>query len=365
MKRVIASPGEYVQGKGELGHLADYYGQLGTKGAYVLVDKFIYEHYLDEIVSSFEAEDVPYQAVVFGGECSDAEIRRHVEALGEADVVIGIGGGKTLDTAKGVAHYAGIPDIIVPTAASTDAPCSRLAVVYTESHEFDHYMPLDANPSMVVVDTDVIAHAPVRFLMAGIGDAMATYYEADACRRSNAVTMVGGHVSLGAFALATLCRDTLLADGLKAKAAAESHVVTPAFENVVEANTYLSSIGFESSGLAAAHAIHDGLTVLEETHRFLHGEKVAFGTVCQLVLENKPIEELTRIITFLHACDLPVCMHDLGIDGCSDEQLLHAAEGACAPNDTMGNMPFGVTPEDVVAAMKVADTMAELVLGAS
>lgn len=362
MKRVIASPGSYIQGKGEFAALATYYAQLGKAGAYILIDKFIYDNYLDEIVSGFKAGNVPYTAVVFGGECSDIEIKKHVANLGDCDAVIGIGGGKTLDTAKGVAHYANIPDMIVPTAASTDAPCSRLAVVYTESHEFDRYLPLNSNPSMVVVDTNVIAHAPVRFLMAGIGDAMATWYEADACRRSNAVTMVGGHVSLGAFALATLCRDTLLADGLQAKAAAQAHVVTPALENVIEANTYLSSIGFESSGLAAAHAIHDGLTTLESTHKFLHGEKVAFGTVCQLVLENKPMEELSRIVTFLHACDLPVCLNDLGISGCSDAELLEAAKGACAPSDTMGNMPFEVTPEDVVAAMPTTDALAELIL---
>lgn len=144
--------------------------------------------------------------------------------------------------------------------------------------------------------------------------------------------------------------------------AASQHVVTPALENIIEANTYLSSIGFESSGLAAAHAIHDGLTVLEETHRFLHGEKVAFGTVTQLILENKPMEELSEIVVFLHKCGLPVCMKDLGIDQCSDEDLLRAAKEACAPNDTMGNMPFAVIPEDVVAAMKATDGVTEMIL---
>lgn len=144
--------------------------------------------------------------------------------------------------------------------------------------------------------------------------------------------------------------------------AASQHVVTPALENIIEANTYLSSIGFESSGLAAAHAIHDGLTVLEETHRFLHGEKVAFGTVTQLILENKPMEELSEIVVFLHKCGLPVCMKDLGIDRCSDENLLRAAKEACAPNDTMGNMPFAVIPEDVVAAMKATDGVTEMIL---
>lgn len=362
MKRMIASPGAYIQGKGELSSLAENYRQLGSKGAYILIDSFIYDHYLDQIESSFKKNGVPYQSVVFGGECSMAEIHKHENQLGDCDVIIGIGGGKTLDTAKGIGYYAGIPDIIVPTAASSDAPCSRLAVVYTEDHEFDQYLPLNANPSMVIVDTEIIAGAPARSLMAGIGDAMATFFEADACRRANAVTMTGGHVSLGAFALATLCKDTLLRDGLQAKFAAAQHVVTPALENVVEANTYLSSIGFESSGLAAAHAIHDGLTVLEETHKFLHGEKVAFGTVTQLILEDKPLAELKEIIIFQHQCGLPVCMKDLGIENCSDEQLLKAAEIACAPDDTMKNMPFTVEPADIVAAMKTTDALAEMFL---
>ena len=242
---------------------------------------------------------MPYTAVVFGGECSDVEIKKHQDHLDSANVILGIGGGKTLDTTKAVAYHTGIPMIIVPTAASSDAPCSRLSVVYTEDHEFDHYLPLNKNPDMVIMDTEIIAKAPVRFLMAGIGDALATYYEAVASVQSDAVTMAGGHATKAAITLAKLCRDTLLEDGLKAKAAAESGVSTKALENIVEANTYLSGIGFESSGLAAAHAIHNGLTVLNETHGLLHGEKVTFGLICQLVLENTDQERIRKDHCFL------------------------------------------------------------------
>lgn len=111
------------------------------------------------------------------------EINRHKNDLGECDVVIGIGGGKTLDTAKVVSYYAHLPVIIVPTVASSDAPCSRLSVIYTESGAFEQYLPLTANPDIVIMDTEIIAKAPVRFLMAGIGDALATYYEASACEK--------------------------------------------------------------------------------------------------------------------------------------------------------------------------------------
>lgn len=359
MKKIICSPGSYIQGNDEIQNLAEYYKQLGDQGAYLIVDKFIYDTYKDAIESSFIESQTPYSIHIFGGECSHAEIDLHKKQLNDSDAVIGIGGGKTLDTAKSVAFYSHLPMMIVPTAASTDAPCSRLAVIYKETHEFEEYLPLTANPDMVIMDTNIIAHAPVRFLMAGIGDAFATYYEAAACEKSNSVTMTGGHVTKGAMALAQLCRDTIVAEGLLAKASAENKVSTQALEDVVEANTYLSGVGFESGGLAAAHAIHNGLTVLEETHKLLHGEKVAFGAITQLVLENRPMEEIVDAIKFCKACDLPVSLKDLNLDQASDEHLMEAAEASCAANDTMGNMPFKVEPYDVFAAMKTADSISK------
>ena len=357
MSKINCSPGSYIQGNGEMGRLAEYYRLLGTKGAYLIVDRFIDQTYHDLITGSFEREHVLHSVHIFGGECSVQEIETHRSQLDGADVVIGIGGGKTLDTAKAVSFYARIPIIVVPTAASTDAPCSRLSVVYTPEGEFDFYLPLTSNPNMVVMDTQVIAKAPVRFLTAGIGDALATYYEASACLQSDAVTMAGGHITRAAIALAKLCRDVLLEDGFKAKLAVEQGVSTKAVENIVEANTYLSGIGFESSGLAAAHAIHNGLTVLPECHGKLHGEKVAFGTLVQMVLENRPLEEIRQIIDFCRSLGLPVSFQDLGIDQVGDERLMEAANASCAKNDTMGNMPFAVEPEDVLAAMKTADRL--------
>lgn len=358
MSKIICSPGAYVQGNGEIKRLAGYCQKIGVEKAYLIVDKFIYETYKEQIESSFKVNGMPYVMTVFGGECSEVEIEKHQKKLEGADVILGIGGGKTLDTAKAVSYHTGYPVIIVPTAASSDAPCSRLSVVYTEDHEFEHYLPLNKNPDMVIMDTDIIAKAPVRFLMAGIGDALATYYEAAACVKADVVTMAGGHVTKAAITLAKLCRDTLLEDGLKAKAAVESGVSTKALENIVEANTYLSGIGFESSGLAAAHAIHNGLTVLEETHRLLHGEKVAFGLICQMVLENADYTELEEIIIFCKRCGLPTTFKDLGIEQVSDKSMMEVAMLSCAENDTMNNMPFEVRPQDVFAAMKTADRIA-------
>ena len=355
MRKVLCSPGSYIQQEGAMGQLADEYAAIGSKGAHIIVDPMIDKLYHHQIVSSFDAKGTPYQLMEFGGECSSEEVNRHREHIGSNDVVIGIGGGKTLDTAKAVAFYANLPVMIVPTAASSDAPCSRLSVLYRPDGVFDKYLPLPANPDVVLMDTDIITKAPVRFLVSGLGDAFATYYEAAACVRSNAVTMTGGHATNAAFTLAKLCHDSLLEDGVKAVAAAKAGVRTAALENIIEANTLLSGLGFESSGLAAAHAIHDGMTALEGTHKMLHGEKVAFGTLAQFVLEDRSLDETAEVYDFFRQVGLPTSLEEIGIGDATDEDLLRVGELACGPDETMGNMPFEVTPVDVANALRAAD----------
>ena len=132
---------------------------------------------------------------------------------------------------------------------------------------------------------------------------------------------------------------------------------------MIEANTLLSGIGFESGGLAGAHAIHNGLTVLEECHHMYHGEKVAFGTITQLVLENVPAEELQDIIDWCIELGLPVTFKQLGINEVTEEKLMAVAEAACAEGDTLHNMPFEVTPKSVCAALKAADAYGRYFLG--
>ena len=211
--------------------------------------------------------------------------------------------------------------------------------------------------NVVLVDTEIVSKAPARLLVSGMGDALATYFEARACQRSNATNCVGGKTTLAAMALARLCYDTLMADGRKAAVAAKAGACTKALENIVEANTYLSGIGFESGGLAGAHAIHNGLTAIPETHAFYHGEKVAFGTLVQLVLEDEHFEQIQEVVRFCTDVGLPTTLADLGIAEIKPEQIHAVAELACAPSDTLGNMPFAVTPDAVYDAILGADAI--------
>ena len=356
MAKILISPSKYVQGAGELKNLGSYAAVHG-KSALALITASGRKRVGAAVESGFAKAGVDLHFEEFHGECSKNEVRRLVALLEEkgCDMVIGIGGGKTLDTAKAVGYYTKKPVLICPTIASTDAPCSALSVLYTDDGVFEEYLFLPANPNLVLMDTEVIAASPVRLTVAGIGDALATYYEARACLRSGATNCAGGKPSLAAMALAELCRDTLLSDGLKAVLALQEKAVTPAVEKIVEANTLLSGLGFESAGLAGAHAIPNGLTVLPECHHMYHGEKVAFGTITQLVLENVEEEELEEIVSFCIQVGLPVTLKQLGVEEVTDEKLMQVAQAACAENDTLHNMPFEVTPESVCAALKAAD----------
>lgn len=364
MAKILISPGKYIQGSGEMKRLGNYASGYGKK-ALVLISPGGYKRIGAEIEKSFSTEECDLVFENFQGECSKKEIDRLKEIMKEknCDLVIGIGGGKIFDTAKAVAYYQKTPVIICPTIASTDAPCSALSVLYTEEGVFEEYLFLPSNPNLVLMDTDIIVKSPVRLTVAGMGDALATYFEARACQRSDAISCAGGKTTSAAMALAGLCFDTLMEEGVKAKCALEAGVCTPAVEKIIEANTLLSGLGFESAGLAGAHAIHNGLTVLEECHSMYHGEKVAFGTIVQLVLENVSQEELEDVIDFCVEVGLPVTLKELGVENVTEEKMMEVAKLACSEKDTLHNMPFEVTPETVYAAIMAADSYGHYFLG--
>lgn len=358
MVQTTIFPGRYVQGPGCLSSIGKEAHRLG-KHSLVLVSPFVKKNLLQKLQPALE-EFVQVHIVDFRGQCSDEEIDRiRAQGSGSIDLVIGIGGGKTLDTAKVVAYEKGLPVIIAPTIASTDAPCSALSVIYTPQGQFKRLQLFQKNPDVVLVDTEVIARAPVRFLVAGMGDALATYFEAESCYGAYRRNMTGNFGSLTAVSLARLCFDTVLAKGWSAKQACEANVSTPALEQIVEANTLLSGLGFESGGLASAHAIHNGFTALESTQMYLHGEKVAMGVLAGLVLANRSQDLVQKVYSFCEEVGLPTTLADIGLVNVSDTDIMTVAKVACAEGETIHNEPFPVTPETVFAALKAADAQGQ------
>jgi len=304
-----------------------------------------------------EESDVSVSTEVFGGECCEKELKRLQEIVinRKVDILIGIGGGKTIDTAKIVADRAGIPVIIVPTIASTDAPCSGCAVIYSEEGVFESVYFTKMNPQVVLVDTYIIANAPVRFLVAGMGDALATWFEARSCIETKSLNECGGLSTMTGLNLARLCYDTLLQYGSAARQSCEKNIVSPALDHVTEANILLSGIGFESSGLATAHSVHNGLSALDETHAYYHGEKVAFGVLTGLHLTSASSDEMETVYSFCEAIGLPTTLSDIGILEANHEKLAKVAVKACAPMEGIHHEIVQVTPPKVIDAMIAAD----------
>lgn len=356
MDKMFVSPDTYIQGSGLLEHSAQYLEKLG-KHVLIMSDEIVWDIVGNEFAEYLTSNNFTVEKVVFNGEASVQEIDRITKIAKDTkvEVVIGLGGGKTIDTSKGIALEADTQLVIAPTAASADAPTAGLSVLYTEDGVFDQYKFYPKHSDLVLLDTKVIANAPVRTLVSGISDAMATNIEAKATTMKHGVTMGNGAATFTGRAIAAECERVLWDHAYEAVESNKNKLVTPALDAIVEANTLLSGLGFENAGLAAAHAIHNGFTAVKgEIHHLTHGEKVAFGAMVELVLENTPHEVMDKYIEFWLTLGLPITMKDTHLDQLSEDELLQIGKLATAPDETMKNMPFEVTPEMVVNAMKAA-----------
>jgi glycerol dehydrogenase len=350
--QTVMSPARYVQGKDAITRVGEFIAPIGTRPL-IVADDVVWGIVQQAVETSFASAGLPVARVGFGRFATPAAIDDLVTAIREhdADVVVGVGGGSAIDAAKAAGHLAGVRWASVPTAASTDAPTSALAVVYTEEGEFIEYRFFPHNPDLVLIDTRLVANAPVQFLIAGIGDALATWVEARAAARAHADTMAGGLQTAAGVALAELSWTLLHENALQAIEAVQAKVVTPALEKVVEANTLLSGLGFESGGLAAAHAIHNGLTAAPQAHGLAHGQKVNIGTLAQLVMEGAPAQEIEDFVVFTTKVGLPNTLTEIGLTVDDTDVLRAVADAATVETETIHNMPFPVTSELVVDAL--------------
>jgi glycerol dehydrogenase len=358
MLSVFCSPTRYTQGRDATKSLGEEMARLGLPSPVLIVAGKSAQRLLAGIwTATFGDSRIAYAIHPFGGECSHAEVARIVAAARHhaSATIVGAGGGKVLDAARAAAADLNLPVVNCPTVASSDAPCSALSVIYTEEGVFQEYRFYRKNPDLVLVDTQVIAQGPPRLLAAGMGDALATWFEAKTCAAGHVRNMRGGASTRSALSLAHLCYKTLIEDGEEALRSVELQAVTPALERIVEANTLLSGLGFESSGLAAAHAVHNGLTVAPPTRGYFHGEKVAFGTLVQLVLEGASREQFREVLAFSTGVGLPVTLAGIGCGNLSRPMLEQVAARATAPGETIHNEPFEVTPAMVADAILAAD----------
>lgn len=360
MSRILLSTSRYVQGPGALAEIGEHAARLGDS-AFAIGGRTALSICGTTLETSLKEKSLSYGQEQFQGVSSRREISRLAALANEqgANIIIALGGGASIDAGKAVSHEMGLPVIVIPTTVATDAPCSALSVVYTEEGVFESYLSLRKNPDCVLVDTTIIANSPARFLVAGMGDAVAGFWESGTVTRSGKPNSFSGGETptLAVMAITRCCYETLLESGLQAKIALERKAVTPAVEAVVEANTLLSGLSSENGGHAGAHSIHNGLTTLPATQKKLHGEKVAFGLLAQLVLEGRSSRNIGEVQDFCFRVGLPICLEELNLSNPSAEEIRTVAETAVAEGETIHATWFPVTADLVEAAIWTADAL--------
>ncbi|MGG0719299.1 iron-containing alcohol dehydrogenase family protein [Robertmurraya massiliosenegalensis] len=294
--------------------------------------------------------EVIYHEYTYNGECSLEEIEELAEIIHEHnyDGVVGVGGGKVLDLVKAVCDKMRLQAVLIPTLASNCSPWTPLSVLYDQSGAFIRYDVYPVCTSLVLIEPKILLHAPIELFIAGIGDTLAKWYEADVQMGNiprKSVPLLISHYT------ARQCKEIIVEHSVGAIQAVHEGVLNEDFIKVVETiivfGGMVGGFGDHYGRIAGAHSIHNGLTVLEETHHVLHGDKVAYGILVQLILEGKQ-SEIDYLLPFYRRLGLPSSLKELGIQEVTDVVVQKVAEKATLKEESIHVMPIGIIDENRV-----------------
>ena len=353
------APARVLRGENCIGNSGREIAKLGTRPLVVGGDRSLKA--LEPVLKPvLEARELVSQFSSYSPECAESSLSRLKETVGQhrADLIIGVGGGKALDTAKLLAYQCDLPIVTIPTSGATCAAWTALSNVYSEAGAFQYDVTLDRCPDLLILDYGLVRTASRRTLVAGIGDAIAKWYEASVSSGNATATLL-----ISAVQQARILRDILF----QKSATALDKPDSDEWREVVDATVLLAGViggvGGADCRTVAAHAVHNGLTHLLEAHDVLHGEKVAYGILVQLRLEEivqqnqLAASARKQLLQFYTAIGLPKTLEDLGLANISLAQLRQVTAIATQPRSDIHRLPFTVSPEQLAAAM--VSTVAE------
>ena len=347
----MVAPARVVRGRQVISEAIEHILSLGKRPLLVGGERSLE---LKQLHVLCDRPELQIERVQYTPDCCESSLDRIARAVAahQADLIIGVGGGKCLDAAKLIAHRCQLPVVTIPTSGATCAAWTALSNIYSETGAFLADVSLPKCPDLLILDYDIIATAPQRMLVAGIGDAIAKWYEASVSSGHSSQTLL-----IAAVQQARVLRDILFQKSIGA-------LEQPGGEDwqeVVDATVLLAGVigglGGAQCRTVAAHAVHNGLTHLPGSHHALHGEKVAFGILVQLRLqEMRQGDRLAavarqQLLDFYTSIGLPKTLADLGLNEITIAQLTHAANLACKPDSDLHRLPFSVLPDELVAAM--------------
>lgn len=343
------APACVIRGKNAIARSTEAIARLGKRPLIVGG-----KNSLAAIQPYLENQQLQAAQATYGKDCSENSLKTlHEAAIAhKADFIIGVGGGKALDAAKLLAHQCQIPIATIPTSAATCAAWTALSNIYSEQGAFQYDVTLAKCPDLLILDYGLIQTAPQRTLVAGIGDAIAKWYEASVSSGHSEQTMI-----ISAVQQARILRDILFQKSAIALKEPGSETWQEVTDAVVLLAGVIGGIGGAQCRTVAAHAVHNGLTHLLASHGTLHGEKVAYGILVQLrleeMLQNNQLAATARqqLLKFYTEIGLPQTLDSLGLGDITITELQRAAEIACSPNSDIHRLPFKVVPEQLMAAM--------------
>lgn len=350
---LMVAPAQVIRGSGILTQVGAAIARLGQRPLLVGGDQTLSLVH-PQFQSELESQSLQSAQVSYHPDCSEATLAvMHQAATAHAaDVIIGIGGGKALDAAKLLGYQRQLPVVTIPTSAATCAAWTALSNVYSDQGAFLYDVGLPRCPDLLILDYDLVKTAPRRTLVAGIGDAIAKWYEASVSSGHSQQTLM-----IAAVQQARVLRDILLQKSIAALESPGGET----WQEVVDATVLMAGVigglGGAQCRTVAAHAVHNGLTHVPASHEMLHGEKVAFGILVQLRLEElvqgNQLAATARqqLLKFYSEIGLPQTLEDLRLSKISIAELHHAAEVACNPNSDIHRLPFPVDPSQLMAAM--------------
>ncbi|MFT3972159.1 MAG: glycerol dehydrogenase [Amaricoccus sp.] len=351
MSFLFGAPHRYHQGPGKLDELGPVIAHCGP-APLIVADAFVLDLLGDRIRASCAAAGLSPQIRAFAGEITYPAIDALIAGLGGQipSVAVGVGGGKALDAAKAVALKLGLPAVTVPTIASNDSPTSASIAMYDENHTMIAVDRLHRSPEVVLVDSALIARAPVRFLLAGIGDALSKKFEVDGCASGTGITPFGTRPGLTGIAIADACYRTLRAHAVAGVAAARRGEVTADLEAVIEATLLMSGLGFENGGLSLAHSLTRGLVKARGAASAPHGDHISWGLLVQLAAEEREEAFLRDLLGFYREIGLPASLPELGMDQPEAAEIAAIARGTMtAPH--LKNLARPVDEAAIIAAI--------------
>lgn len=349
---VRPGPNRYITGEGVLFDLPEYLNDFDQVAVITGDQSF-------DVFKTYYPHPFDYPVYRYDGSSSYENAQELADKIKHADVLLAIGGGRVADTAKITAERMEAELIVIPTLVSNCAPFTPVIVAYYPDHTICKIDYAKKGAYMTIVDTRFLLATPVDYFIAGIADTLAKYYEMEAIVRTMAEEDKTALVRLG-FQSAKLIKELLIADAIQAVTDLKAGRLTPALARITDAIIALAGevggFAVEFGRTSGAHALHDGLSYLSETHSVLHGNKVAYCIWVQLAYTNDfaVIEELRPFYEALH---LPMKLKDLHVTRVDRAYFAPVLTYAVKEEETFVLIDPMITPEKVFRAIEAVEAL--------